>query len=344
VVPGIAEAQAALGHEVILWASVGVEEKYSSRFFSIRIVGGKLSDVFDLIGQPDIVHDHCVWNPYTHRLASYCRARGIYRVVSTHGMLEPWSLAQKKWRKRLAWWAYQRRDLDEARALHATADSEEGQLRKLGFKQRIINLPNGIDLSFKSMISGKQLPESDADGRRTVLFLSRIHPKKGIPLLIQAWERVKPDGWRMLVVGPGEQDYIDYLRGLVESADVAGDWTFRNAVEDEGKWEIFSSASLFVLPTYSENFGIVVAEALSAGVPVITTKGAPWSGLRENSCGWWVDANTDDIAAALREATALPVKELKDMGNRGRAWAMRKFSWPTIAEAMVDEYAKLLGD
>lgn len=345
--PQLAIAQASLDQEVFLWVADGdFPPKKKDANYGRRIItlSGSFASIVRQIGAPDILHDHGLWQPFHHTVAKYCNKHNVVRVVSTRGMLEPWALEQKKWKKRLAWWVYQRGDLEGAVALHSTSDPEEDQLRKLGFKQRIINLPNGLDFECMPMVFGRNFSHSVSDNRRIALFLSRVHPKKGIPMLIQAWARVRPSGWRMLVVGPGEPDYIESLRGLVDSAGLADEWAFHNPVDDDVKWGIFSSASLFVLPTYSENFGLVIAESLASGVPVITTKGAPWSGLRDKSCGWWVEAAVDEIGEALRDATTLPRKELEDMGKRGRTWAMREFSWPAIAKAMINEYTKLLGE
>jgi glycosyltransferase involved in cell wall biosynthesis len=122
-----------------------------------------------------------------------------------------------------------------------------------------------------------------------------------------------------------------------------GHFEFLGPVGDERKWEVFGQADLFVLPTKSENFGIAIAEALAAGVPVITTKAAPWQELESHRCGWWVDVGVEPLAAALREATAASPDVLREMGLRGRELVRERYSWPKIAEDMKAVYEWVLG-
>ena len=171
-----------------------------------------------------------------------------------------------------------------------------------------------------------------------MLFLSRLHPQKGLGLLVEAWARVRPAGWRMCVVGPDDGGYREKIKAAVDRAGISDLWTFADAAVGPAKWRWLAEAEVFILPSFSESFGIVVAEALGAGVPVITTTATPWAGLREHRCGWWIEPSVDGIAAALREATALPPEELHEMGRRGAAWAGTEFHWPAIARTMAAAY------
>lgn len=278
-------------------------------------------------------HLHGIWDLFLHRAAKVAKECGIPCVYSPRGMLEPWALNQKKWKKRIAWWLYQRDDLKRAAFLHATAQSEASQLIRLGLLNPVAVIPNGVNLP--------NLPEHrSAD--RTALFLSRIHPKKGLLLLAEAWAKVRPAGWKMLVVGPDEEGYREQVRKRVAELRLSDSWEFRDAVYGAHKDLVFQQASLFVLPTFSENFGIAVAEALSYGLPVITTNQAPWEGLISNRCGWWVDADEPGIALALAEATAIQPKELLRMGERGRNWVQDQFAWPSIANRLINAYDQYL--
>jgi glycosyltransferase involved in cell wall biosynthesis len=177
---------------------------------------------------------------------------------------------------------------------------------------------------------------------RTALFLSRFHPKKGLPLLAEAWQRVKPRGWRLLAVGPDEDGHRGEIERLAEKLGLGSSWEFRGMVTGDEKWRLLAGADVFILPTHSENFGNVVAESLLAATPVITTMGAPWSELVERRCGWWTKPSVEGIAAALKEATELPRAALCVMGERGRAWASREFAWPGIAQRMANAYDAIL--
>jgi glycosyltransferase involved in cell wall biosynthesis len=160
--------------------------------------------------------------------------------------------------------------------------------------------------------------------------------------LVEAWAKVRPEGWRMKVVGPDEQHHSAEVKALVQQAGIADAWGFTGEISDREKLAVYEQADLFILPSYSENFGMAVAEALSAGLPVITTKGCPWEGLQRHDCGRWVAPTVDGLAAGLRELCAASDDELLAMGQRGRRWMESDFSWNKIAERMAGLYEAVL--
>lgn len=340
-VPQLALALASRGAEVGLWSPLasagGIADLRPEAMTGIPVYSGDFRQVLDRF-QPDLVHDHGLWLGCHHQVARECRRAGVPRVVSPRGMLEPWALAHKKWKKKLAWWGYQRCDLRAATLLHATAGSEASNLRRLGLKNEIVVVPNGVampDWQESEPATGGTVQEPQV---RTAVFLSRIQKKKGLPMLVEAWQRVRPAGWRMRVVGPDEEGHLAEVRELVEKAGLGASWSFEGALFGEAKWALLREADLFILPTHSENFGIAVAEALAAGVPVITTRGAPWDGLETRDCGWWTEIAAEAIAAALAEATCLPQGKLAAMGRRGRSWVAEAFGWESIADRMLEAY------
>ena len=252
-------------------------------------------------------------------------------------MLEPWALGHKKWKKKAAWRLYQARQLHRVSALHATAISEARQLRELGLEAPLLLVANGVTLPGLKLIDKRQNGEE-----KTALYLGRIHPKKGIPLLIEAWRKVKPEGWKMRVIGPPEDGHDAVLKSQVEAAQLSGDWAFEPPVEGDEKWKALLEADLLILPSHSENFGIVVAEALACGTPVITTTGTPWQELTGRRCGWWVDATVDALASSLKDATSTSTAERNKMGNIGREWMAQDFTWPAIAARTIDFYESLI--
>ena len=413
------------GLDVALWVASRVLPEWSRALteMGIPVICEESPDLKGV----SLIHDHGVWLPSNHRVAQWARDAGIPRIVSPRGMLEPWAMAHRKWKKRLAWWLYQRRDLLDAAALHATAESEGSQFRKLGLKMPVIVSPNGVEFPNNvSRVEGRESRERketglgiqneevgrgedvkpeggylkpekrDEEGKvegdyglrisddggsvggelklepkrweplrktqlsgaqraprlpggsgvkpevRTALFLGRIHPKKGLPMLVEAWARVRPEGWRMRVVGPDEAGHRSEIASMVQAAGLEDAWWLEDAVSDEQKWDLYRESDLFILPTHSENFGISIAEALASGLPVITTTGAPWRGLVEHQCGWWVDPSVDDLARALQEATSNRSVSLKSMGVRGREWVARDFSWKGIALSMLNGYKNLI--
>ena len=284
-----------------------------------------------------LIQNHGLWLPVNHWVSQFAHKHRIAMIAQPHGMLEPWAMNHKAWKKRLAWNLYQRRDLESAAVLHATAEQEAESFRQLGLRPPIAIIPNGTDLpEWRDLAYPKGTP-------RTILFLSRIHPVKGLLNLVQAWQIVKPAGWKMIIAGPDEGGHQKIVEAAIQHAGLQEDFEFTGSVYGDDKEALYRSADLFVLPTFSENFGLVVAEALACGVPVITTKGAPWQGLHTHRCGWWIDIGVEPLAAALREAMNLPPDTLRDMGRRGRAYVERDFGWPGIAQQMLSVYRWVLG-
>jgi glycosyltransferase involved in cell wall biosynthesis len=251
-------------------------------------------------------------------------------------MLTSWALQHNRRKKQLAWTVYQKWILRQARLFHVTSQEEVNALRKLGLNQPAAIVPNGVPLP---ELLPEEPPPSD---EHRALFLSRIHPKKGIPMLIEAWAEVDPDNWVLEIVGPGEEGHREELERQVRQAGLRDVIQFSGSVSDDKKWEVYRSADLFVLPTYSENFGIVVAEALAAGLPVITTTGTPWNDLESHGCGWWVEPALESVVDALACATALDPEERTKMGARGRRLVEEQYSWSGVANKMTAAYRWML--
>lgn len=288
-------------------------------------------------GQTMLIHDHGVWLSTNHSAVVVARQLGIPLIISLRGMLEPWAMNHKAWKKRFAWNLYQRRDLESAVVLHATAEQEAESFRQLGLRPPIAIIPNGTDLpEWRDLAYPKGTP-------RKMLFLSRIHQKKGLLELVRAWQIIKPTGWKMVIAGPDEGGHQKIVEAAIQKAGLQNDFEFIGPVYGDEKEALYRSADVFVLPTFSENFGLVVTEALACGVPVITTKGTPWQGLHTHRCGWWIDIGVEPLAAALREAMSLPPTTSRDMGRRGRAYVEENFGWPSIAQQMLSVYRWVLG-
>jgi glycosyltransferase involved in cell wall biosynthesis len=285
---------------------------------------------------PAVLHDHGIWLPTNHLVSRIARQRRIPRVVSVRGMLSAWALAQGGARKRAAWHLYQRRDLASAALLHATAEAEAEDLRALGLRGPVAVIPNGVVVP----PPGPERPLLAQGGR--ALFLARLHPGKGLLDLVQAWAEVRPQGWELVVAGPDDNGHRAEVETLARTLGVHDALRFTGEVGDDAKWMLYREADLFVLPTHSENFGITIAEALAAGTPVITTKGAPWQDLETHRCGWWTDIGVAALARALAEAVAVSDEERRAKGARGRALVEARYSWSSVAAQMAEAYAWVL--
>ncbi|MBS6469954.1 MAG: glycosyltransferase [Bacteroides sp.] len=287
--------------------------------------------------QPDVFHVNGCWTPGCALTQKWAQEMGIKAVLTPHGMLEPWILARHYWTRKVpALLLYQKAAVKKADYLHATADSEKENLLKLGYNPRIEVIPNGIEV--ENIVLKK-----DWERKKRILFLSRIHVKKGIEFLLEATALLKDklDGYVIEIAGEGEQEYIARLKQKATELHIESLVQFCGGVYGDRKWKLFQEADVFVLPTYSENFGIVVAEALACGTPVITTKGTPWEELESTHCGWWTEIGTQPTADALNKSLQLSVEELETMGRNGRKLVEEKYSSRKMAEDMVNLYHKV---
>jgi len=269
-------------------------------------------------------------------------------VISVHGMLEKWSLNQNKLKKTFAWWVYQKRILKKASILIASSDIEYESIRAAGLKQPVAIIPNSIVPPMDQVKSSGALwlKGDESCKKRNLLYLSRIHPKKGLHNLISSLAQIETCGWHLIIVGEVERGYEKYkseLDCLVEKFEFKDKVEFLGDLRFKEKAEIFQKADLFVLPSYSENFGIVVAEALSYGVPVITTNQTPWSDLNKLKCGWCVEVGVQPLKEALIESMALDDEAFYEMGLRCKSLAKR-FSTEIVRGKWVALYQWLIGN
>ena len=293
----------------------------------------------------NLMHITGLWDPSTHASFTLARKYSIPTIVSPQGMLEPWALNNSFYKKKFAWYLYQNRDLKYINVLHATAEQEAENLKKLGLKQPIAIIPNGVNFenydktqNISKSNNNNELYVKKKDYRRKLLYLSRIHPKKGLINLVKAWEKLKSNEWKVIVAGPDEGGHRKDVEKLISEKKLSEYFEFIGPVEGKSKYDLYKSSDLFILPTYSENFGIVVAEALMSGLPVITTKGAPWEGLVKNNCGWWIDIGVDPLIKTLKQALSLSPEILDQMGSRGRVYAENNFGYASIAKKMLEVY------
>lgn len=297
----------------------------------------QVSSLFDSI-HPDIVHVNCCWMPDCAAIQRLAQDLGYKVVLTPHGMLEPWIMTRHYWTRKLpALLLYQKTAVMKADLLHATAQSENENLLKLAYNDKIKIVVNGIDVESIEM-------KSSWKRNKEILFLSRIHVKKGINYLVEAVAQLKGQmqGYVVHITGEGDTAYIEELKQQVARLGISELLSFDGGVYGNRKWELFRQADLFVLPTHSENFGIVVAEALASGTPVVTTKGTPWSELESEHCGWWTEVSTEAIVQALRNFLSYTEDELQVMGHNGRKLIEEKYSARKVAEEFVKMYESIL--
>lgn len=276
---------------------------------------------------PDWVHIHGIWNPQNYLFQQVAKELSIPVVISLHGMLEPWILRRNSIKKKIALRLYQKKALNDADLIHLTAKQEKVNFLNLGCPTKFKIIPIGI--------SQKEIPAPKTTyGQKKIIFLSRLHPKKGIELLLNAWKKLNPEDWTLTIVGEGDPDYEKSLFAMAKGFE---NILFIGPRYEKQKWDILKSADLMILPTYSENFAIVVAEALSVGVPVITTQGTPWEDLEQKKCGWWIELNEKKLKETLRQAMLLSPSELKQMGENGIQLIQDKY----LIDHQISKFIKL---
>lgn len=360
---GLAEAVARLareavrlGHEVTIATVAGRDEPLAASTLEAEAAGVRITrfapaaprpiffswDMLHKLGPlasaTDIVHVHSDWTfPVWHGCYA-ARRVGTPLVMSPHGCLDPVRLAHSAWKKWLVG-PIERRCLRQADVIHATSPAERDWIQRyVGGIPRIDVIPIGVDLP------AARAAAKPADRMRTVLSLGRLHPLKGLDLLLAAWQIAMRDHgpgsrWELVIAGPDEQGTRAALERQARALGIES-VRFAGPVYDEDKARALADADLFVMPSRSENFGIAAAEALAAGLPVITTKGTPWQEI-DGTCGWWVDAAVEPLAAALAAAMKLSDAERAAMGATGRALIAAKYQWESVGRAMVGLYTRL---
>lgn len=315
-----------------------------SRISFFNNYGFSLSLLKALInGKYDIYHSHGIWH-FTSLFAHIAAKRNIApHIISPRGMLDEPVLKYSRFKKKIIWALFQNYVLKECTAFHATSMNEASAIRSLGFNQPIIILPNGIDITtdeqLKNLLSHK--PKYQA---RYCLSLGRIHPKKNLKALIIAFahlEKIIPD-CVLKIVGPNEGSHAEELVQLVNKLQLSNRVQILPAVFGDEKKALMANASLFILPTFSENFAMTVAESLELSTPVICSTGAPWEKIADIECGDWVDPDPNSLAESIKAYFASSTQFQKESGQRGRQWMHKEFSWSQISKSMFEEYSCIL--
>jgi glycosyltransferase involved in cell wall biosynthesis len=292
--------------------------------------------------QTAVIHIHGLWSLHNHWTIVLARRFEIPYIIHTRGMLMPNALKFKTFKKNIAMSIFQQKDITCADMLIATSTNELQTLRDLGISIPIAVIPNGIELknnenTYESRISIKKGNE------RTILFLSRIHPIKGLENLLKAWAISIHDGWKLKIAGPDNGGYLKDIFSLINDLNISDSVEYLGEVFHESKERVFNDADLFILPTLSENFGLVVLEALSYGIPVITTHEAPWSDLEKYNCGWWVDTSVNSISKVIKKAILIGDSNRNIMSLNAIEY-VKIYDWSLIATDTARAYSWIIND
>lgn len=346
----LSTATAALGHDVELLTSSPTNDSVDNRGrLTIRTwrrgwpgsfcrVPGMAAHLASL--SCDVVHHHGLWlRPLHYARTKALRSRIPY-VIAPRGMMSQWAWTHHRTKKAVAARCLHPRALEDVSGWQVTSEEESAEIRLLGFSQPVCIAPNGIDQPEAGATEkAKQLWQSQIQppgASRIALFFSRFHEKKRVLEMIDLWVRLALPGWRLLMVGVPEQYSVSQLREYVAQAGAADRIEVHDGTAQPPPYPV---ASLFVLPSHSENFGLVIAEAMSHGVPVVVTDATPWSALNRLNLGWCVP--WADFGTTLSRAASETGPQLMARGAAAKEWVLREFSWDRSARDLVTFYSSL---
>jgi glycosyltransferase involved in cell wall biosynthesis len=297
----------------------------------------------------DIAHIHALFSPVSSIAAAIARSQNLPYVLRPLGTLDPADLQKKRQLKRLYAALLERHNLAGAAALHFTSDQEAKVSERFGVVTRDWVMPLGVTagdaVSAEAIAATRQEYRVSSD-RPLVLFMSRIDPKKGLDLLLPALEQLYAEGrtFHLVIAGANPQDasYENQIRAQVQASPLANCTTFTGFVSGEAKSALLQAADLFVLPSYYENFGVAVAEAMAAGVPVVISDQVHiWSGIQRSHSGWVVPCAIPALTEAIRLALHHP-GDRRQRGANAQAYARQHFSWEAIAQQMLGAYEQVV--
>jgi glycosyltransferase involved in cell wall biosynthesis len=299
---------------------------------------------------PDLVHTHGIWTYLSVATTRWSKSgRGVTTrpyVVSTHGMLDPWALNNSRWKKKLAGFAFERRHLENAACIHAINQAEAAAIRVFGLKNPICTIPNGVEVHASS--TRDRTPPWAAhmvSGRKVLLYLGRLHPKKGLSILLRGWKQASKRGrdWVLMIAGWDQGGHRRELEQLTRELEITGSVHFTGPLFGQARDSAYQNADAFVLPSLSEGQPLVVLEAWSHGCPVIMTPECNLPEGFEKRAAIPMSGTVEGSAAALGNLFTMEEAARQEMGRRGRALAEANFSWPQIASQMFAVYQWFLG-
>jgi glycosyltransferase involved in cell wall biosynthesis len=298
-----------------------------------------------IIAECDVVHIHGLWRAHCAAAGRIAVKHRIPFIVSAHGMLDDWAFHNKRWKKTIYSAVIERPNLEKAACLRALTRVEVDNYRAFGLRNPVALIPNGV--SPPPQFSAQRFFERHPklEGLRLVLFLSRIHYKKGTDLLCRAWASIAsqfPDA-HLVFAGPDFDSTLQKTRSEVQQLHIQERVTFAGMLSGPDKWAALAAATVFVLPSWSEGFSVATLEALAASRPVIITHQCNFPEIASEKCGWLIQPDVGELEAALSEALSLPQSSLDRLGENGRDYVAGHYSWPHIGAQMTEVYDWVLG-
>jgi len=293
---------------------------------------------------PDIVHVHGIWM-YTSMVAGrYSRRTDTPYIIAPRGMLDPWALGHSSWKKAVAGWLFENRNMSEAACLHALCDRETQAIREYGLETPVCEVQNAVDLP-ELPDRNENCHDHKAEDQRVLLYLGRIHPKKGLRELIEAWADIPEErrrGWNVAVVGWDDGGFEEQLRETVQEKGVQEDISFLGSRFGAEKDDVYRRADAFVLPSHGEGLPMTILEAWSYQLPVLMTPECNLEIGFDREAALQADPSPSSLKTGLRRLLELSHDERSQMGRKGRNLVEERYTWKRVAEKMSRAYQWVL--
>ena len=325
---------------------------YRVRYFPAWNVGDyKISRSFDRwishhILDYDIAHTNAIFSPSMLSVYRACQKHDIPYIITPRGMLEPWALSYKAWKKRIYYQLLEKPALNRASAIHLLASSELNGVKSLNLKPSLFVIPNGIrESDFSQAVTAdifyQNFPETQ--GKTLILFLGRIDPKKGLDLLAPAFAKVcdRFSNTHLVVAGPDNIGFLPTVRNDFHEAGCLESVTFTGMLDRTLKYSALAAATLYIAPSYSEGFSISVLEGMASGLPCILSTGCNFPEAGVEGAARIVNLDAEEIARALIECLKNP-QQAKEMGDRARNLILERYTWNQISANLINVYGAII--
>lgn len=308
--------------------------------------GGLQRRLGGLIEQAAVVHIHGIWQPHCQIAARSARRLGVPYLISAHGMLEPWALRNKEFKKRIYSALFEKHNLERAACLRALTFAEAEDYRRYGVTIPIAVIPNGVVLQPKGDpdVLFERFPQ--LRGKQLLLFFGRLHRKKGLHVLCEAWGEIAKlhPSTQLVIAGPDEDQLQPELEQVLRARGVEKQVTFVGMQQGAARAAILAAADLFVLPSFSEGFSMATLEAMGAGVPVIVSRQCYFPEITKEGCGWIIEPETIALREALQKFLTVPPAERRIMGERGQRLVSTRYGWGEIASQFARVFDWMRGE
>ena len=292
-----------------------------------------------IINNFDIIHIFGIWSPFLGIIFYIAKKLGKNVIISPLGYLEPWSLEQSKIKKKIAWHLYQKKILETADCIHVTSQQELNSLKKLNLNNKnLFLLPHG---NLETIYLDLKRKEKKDNRDKIILFFSRIHKKKGLLELIEAWNILKPKNWKLDITGPTTDiNYKNIIKKKIYLYNLEKDIYFSEPIFDKYSKQLkILNSEVVVLPSKNENFAFSVCEAMSVGSVVLTSKETPWEEINQLQAGFCLNLNnTDDVINALKKIFNLKDQDFLKIRDNAKNYIKSKFDLESI---IINKYINL---